>query len=299
MDTKIKRLISKFINIFVAIGSRGYLNWIPDSIYLKILYRGFLGEKLNLKKPRKYNEKLQWLKIYDRKPEYSVMVDKYAVRQYIADKVGDKFLIPCLGIWENVDDIDFEKLPNQFVLKCTHDSGSVVICKEKALLDIETIKRKLYKSCKRNYYYAYREWPYKNVKPRIIAEKYMSDLQEDDLKDYKVLCFGGRAEIIEVHQNRFNDKGHTQDFYDREWNNLHLEQKCTKNAPEDLARPEKLEEILKLSESVAAELKHVRVDWYIIKNEIYFGEITFFDGAGFEPFPEKGEMMLGDLIQLD
>lgn len=299
MNEIIKEIFSNPIVIVTAMGARGYLNWMPDSVYLKILFRGLTGQKLNLKNPKKYNEKLQWLKLHDRKEEYSMMVDKYAVRQYIADKLGEEYLIPCIGVWEKVEDIDFDKLPNQFVLKCTHDSGSVIICTDKALLDIESVKRKLNKACKRNYYNAYREWPYKNVKPRIIAEKYMIDLQEEDLRDYKVLCFDGKAKLIEVHQNRFNNKEHTQDFYDREWNNLHLAQKCLKNALEDIEKPERLEEVLDLSEVLAKDLKHVRMDWYIVKNTIYFGEITFYDGAGFELYPDKEELMLGELIRLD
>lgn len=299
MNDKLKTVFSNPIVFVTAMGARGLLNWMPDSLYLKILYRGFVGERLNLKNPRKYNEKLQWLKIHDRKPEYSMMVDKYTVRQYITEKLGEEYLIPCLGVWEDVEEIDFDKLPQQFVLKCTHDSGSVIICKNKDSLDIDQVKRHLKRACKRNYYDTYREWPYKNVKPRIIAEAYMVDLQEDDLKDYKVLCFDGKAKLIEVHQNRFNNGEHTQDFYDVEWNNLHLAQKCLKNAKADLAKPERLEDVLKLSEAIAANLKHVRIDWYLIKDAIYFGEITFFDGAGFEPYPEKEELMLGKLIHLE
>lgn len=299
MNKRLNAILSNPIVIFTALGSRGFLNWIPDSIYLKILYKGFVGEKLNLKNPRKYNEKLQWLKLYDRKPEYSTMVDKYAVRKYIADKLGDEYLIPCLGVWENVEDIDFDSLPNQFVLKCTHDSGSVIICKEKSSFDIESTKQKLKKACNRNYYYAYREWPYKNVKPRIIAEVYMSEFEEDALKDYKVLCFHGCAQLIEIHQNRFNNKEHTQDFYDREWTNLHIAQKCLKNSSTVLEKPKLLEKMLNLSEILASDLKHARIDWYIVKDTLYFGEITFFDGSGFEPYPPKEELLLGELIHLN
>jgi len=298
MKSKIRAIFKNPIVIFTALGARGLLNWIPDSLYLKIMYRGLVGEKLNLKNPQKYNEKLQWLKIHDRKPGYSRLVDKYEVRQYIADKIGAEYLITCLGVWDSVEQIDFDKLPNQFVLKCTHDSGSVIICKNKAFLDITAVKERLKKACKRNYYYTYREWPYKNVPPRIIAEEYMADLQDDDLKDYKVMCFGGRAEIIEVHQNRFNNKEHTQDFYDREWNNLRIVQEGLPNAGDGVIKPNKLKDILALSEILAADLKHARVDWYIVKENIYFGEITFYDGAGFESFPDKEEYMLGEFIKL-
>lgn len=298
MNQKLEAILAQPMIIITAIASRGWLNWIPDSVYLKILYRGFVGEKLNLKNPKKYNEKLQWLKLHDRNSEYSHMVDKYEVQKYIADTLGQEYLIPCLGVWDKFDEIDFTQLPDQFVLKCTHDSGSVIICKDKATFDIDAARDRIAKAYKRNYYDAYREWPYKDVKPRIIAEKYMSDSENGDLKDYKVLCFSGRAELIEVHQNRFIEGAHTQDFYDREWNNVHIAQNCMANAATDLDRPDNLEKMLQLSERLAEKIPHVRIDWYVIQGKLYFGEITFFDGSGLEPFSAEVEYMLGKLIEL-
>lgn len=297
--SKIRTFIENPQYFITSPASKGWLNWVPDSLYLKVLYRVIMGRKLNLKNPKEYNEKLQWLKLNDRKPEYSTMVDKYEVRGYIGDLLGDKYLIPCLGIYDSVDDIDIDALPDKFVLKCTHDSGSVEICKDKSSFDIEGARHRLSQAMKRNYYATYREWPYKYVKPRIIAEGYLEG-DGGDLKDYKVMCFNGEAKIIEVHENRFVEgKVHTQTFYDREWNIVPLTQIETVTVDRPGERPRQLDEILRLSELIAKNMYHARIDWYIEGDKIYFGEITFFDGSGFESFstPEM-ERMLGDMINL-
>ena len=297
--SKIRTFIENPQYFITSPASKGWLNWVPDSLYLKVLYRVIMGRKLNLKNPKEYNEKLQWLKLNDRKPEYSTMVDKYEVRGYIEDLLGDKYLIPCLGIYDSVDDIDIDALPDRFVLKCTHDSGSVEICKDKSSFDIESARHRLSQAMKRNYYATYREWPYKYVKPRIIAEGYLEG-DGGDLKDYKVMCFNGEAKIIEVHENRFVEgKVHTQTFYDREWNIVPLTQVETVTVDRPSERPRQLEEILRLSELIAKNMYHARIDWYIEGDKIYFGEITFFDGSGSESFstPEM-ERMLGDMIKL-
>ena len=297
--SKIRTFIENPQYFITSPASKGWLNWVPDSLYLKVLYRVIMGRKLNLKNPKEYNEKLQWLKLNDRKPEYSTMVDKYEVRGYIGDLLGDKYLIPCLGIYDSVDDIDIDALPDRFVLKCTHDSGSVEICKDKSSFDIEGARHRLSQAMKRNYYATYREWPYKYVKPRIIAEGYLEG-DGGDLKDYKVMCFNGEAKIIEVHENRFVEgKVHTQTFYDREWNIVPLTQIETVTVDRPGERPRQLDEILRLSELIAKNMYHARIDWYIEGDKIYFGEITFFDGSGFESFstPEM-ERMLGDMINL-
>ena len=297
--SKIRTFIENPQYFITSPAAKGWLNWVPDSLYLKVLYRVIMGRKLNLKNPKEYNEKLQWLKLNDRKLEYSTMVDKYEVRGYIEDLLGDKYLIPCLGIYDSVDDIDIDALPNRFVLKCTHDSGSVEICKDKSSFDIEGARHRLSQAMKRNYYATYREWPYKYVKPRVIAEGYLEG-DEGDLKDYKVMCFNGEAKIIEVHENRFVEgKVHTQTFYDREWNIVPLTQIETVTVDRPGERPRQLDEILRLSELIAKNMYHARIDWYIEGDKIYFGEITFFDGSGFESFstPEM-ERMLGDMINL-
>ncbi len=300
MIEKIKTFMQNPVYFITSPAAKGYLNWVPDAIYLKILYRLSLGESCNLKKPVKYNEKLQWLKLHDRKPEYEKMVDKYEVRAYIADELDEEYLIPCYGVYDSFEQIDFSKLPEQFVLKCTHDSGSVEICKDRAKFDFESAKDRLTIAMGKNYYSTYREWPYKNVKPRIIAEKFMVDETVDDLRDYKVMCFNGEAKLIEVHENRFSrERGYTQTFYDREWNKLDIAQKGFLPTDEQREKPVKLEEMLALSEKIAKDMYHVRIDWYLIGDKLYFGEITFYDGSGFTEFAdEKDDIFLGNLIQL-
>jgi hypothetical protein len=194
----------------------GHLYFIPDKLYLKVLFRLRIKEKLDLKSPKTFNEKIQWLKLYDRKPEYTQRVDKYEVRKYIADKTGEEYLIPLLGVWDRFEDIDFNNFPDQFVLKCTHDSGGVIICKNKNMFNIEEVKKKMRHFVRRNYYYGSKEWPYKDIKPRIIAEKYMVDESGTELKDYKIQCFNGEPKIIQVDFDRFTDN-HKRNFYSANW----------------------------------------------------------------------------------
>lgn len=281
-----------------------YIPWIykffSDRAYLKFVYRIKVNKKLDLDNPRRFNEKLQWLKLYDRRPEYTQMVDKYLVRDYIAKKIGAKYLIPLLGVWDSVEEINFSNLPMQFVLKCNHDSQGLVICKDKNKLNIELVKQKLKKALKKNFYYLTKEWPYKNVKPKIIAEKYMED-DSGELKDYKVLCFNGEPKIIEVHRGRF-EGNHTEDNYDIEWNKTEINQKKSglPTSDEKEEKPEVLPEMLSLSKKLAYGISHVRIDWYIVKNKLYFGEITFFDGSGFDEFePDKWNEIMGDWINLE
>lgn len=298
---KLKTFLQNPQYFITSPAAKGWLDWVPDSIYLKLLYRVTTGEKCNLKNPVTYNEKLQWLKLNDRKPEYSDMVDKYEVRKIIEKTVGGEYLIPCYGVYNSFDEIDFDKLPEQFVLKCTHDSGSVVICKDKNSFDMDAARKSINTAMNRDYYSTYREWPYKYVKPRIIAEKFMVDESGDDLKDYKVMCFNGRAEVIEVHENRFTEgKEHTQTFYDRNWKKLPIVQEGLMYVQEDRTAPALLPKILELSEKLSKDMYHARIDWYIINDKIYFGEITFYDGSGFETFPNREDnVFLGNLIKID
>lgn len=270
---------------------------IPDSLYLKIIFYKNIRRTLDLKNPRTFNEKLQWLKINDRNSEYTRLVDKYEVRNYIKEKIGERYLVPLIGVWNDASEIDFEKLPKQFVLKCNHDSKSVVICKDKSKVDVQGIVKKLNSNLKQNAYYYGREWPYKNVKPRIIAEKYLEDQSNQSLIDYKVLCFNGKARLIQVHSNR-GSENYTQDFYDLEWENMGISQgiKLTETPME---KPNFLDEMIHLSEILAKNIIHVRVDWYFVNGQLYFGEMTFYDGSGFVPFlDEKDDILLGDMIDL-
>ncbi len=298
--SKIKEFINNPEYFITSPAAKGYLDWIPDKAYLKLLYHAKMKARCNIDHPVTYNEKMQWLKLYDRNPEYGRMVDKYEVRGFITEKLGEEYLIPCFGVFNKWEDIDFDSLPDEFVIKCTHDSGSVEICLDKNTWDKESARKRIEIAMKRNYYKAYREWPYKDVKPRIIIEKYMVDESGDDLKDYKIMCFNGVAKLIEVHENRFTkDKEHTQTFYTREWEKLDITQEGCEPVSVASKRPDKLDKMLELSEMISKDMIHARIDWYLIKDRIYFGEITFYDGSGFERFTKKEyDKMLGDLIDL-
>lgn len=272
---------------------------IPDRAYLKLKYRANFGKGLNLKAPKTFNEKLQWLKLYDRRPEYIRMVDKYAVKEYVAEKIGEEYIIPTLGVWDRVEDIDFDALPNQFVLKCTHDSGGIVICKDKSKLDIEWAKRKLKRSLKNNFYYSYREWPYKNVKPRILAEQYMEDTETAELRDYKFFSFDGVTKALFIATERQKDGEEVKfDFYNMDFEHLDFRQGHP-NSSMKIDKPKCFDEMWGLSEKLSKNIPHVRVDFYEVNGKVYFGELTFFHHAGLMPFdPEAWDYTFGDWIRL-
>lgn len=258
-----------------------------------------MGKRLNLSTPRTFNEKLQWLKLNDRKPEYTVMVDKYAVKKYVSDRIGDQYIIPTLGVWDRPEDIDFESLPDQFVLKVTHDSGGLVICRDKATLDKEATIQKLHKSLQRDYYQVHREWPYKNVPRRIIAEQYMEDKETGELRDYKFFCFNGTARLLFIATDRMNKNEETKfDFFDMELNHLDIKNGHP-NADTSPAKPKNFEEMRHLAEKLSQNIPHVRVDFYEVNGKTYFGELTFSHWSGLVPFePEEWDRTIGDWIKL-
>ena len=273
-------------------------HFIPDKLYIKLRYFRRLHKCPNLKQPQTFNEKLQWLKLYNRNPLYTTLADKYGVKKYIADKIGEEYLIPTLGVWDKFDDIDFNSLPNEFVLKCTHDSGGLVICKDKSKLDIESARRKISKSLKANYFWQGREWPYKNVKPHIIAEKFMKDRDFDNLNVFKIFNFNGEPKIIQTIQN---DKmpNETIDYFDTDWNLLDLRQNYP-NSKNPLPRPETLNEMLELARILAKDTApFIRTDFYEINGKVYFSEFTFYSDSGFAKFtPEEWDLKLGNWIIL-
>jgi len=272
---------------------------MSDKCYLKWMYSAMMGTKLNLEDPKTFNEKLQWLKLYNRNPEYCKLVDKYDVKSYISNLIGDEYIIPTLGIYDSFDDIDFNALPNQFVLKCTHDSGSTVICRDKATFDFEKTKAKLTKKLKSNLFWHTREWPYKNIKPRIIAEQYMEDVKTSELRDYKFFCFNGEVKALFVATER-QKKGEEVkfDFFDTEFNRLELKQGHP-NAKQCPQKPECFDEMKRLAEKLSQGIPHVRVDFYEVNGKIYFGELTFFHFAGIVPFePQEWDYKFGEWIKL-
>lgn len=271
---------------------------LPDALYIKIMYQRLLGRSLNLKKPKTFNEKLQWLKLHNRNPLYTMLVDKYAVKKWVADRIGERYIIPTLGAWKKFDEIEFEKLPNQFVLKCTHDSGSYVICKNKMSLDVCATQEKIVSALKRNFYYWGREWPYKNVPPRIIAEQYMED-KNGAFVDYKFSCFNGYVDCVMVCLDR-----HLNDvkfyFFDKDWNLKRLNVRG-KNAPEDftIPKPSCMDEMFEIAAKLSKDIPFVRVDLFECDGKVYFGEMTFYPDSGFDAnlLPETDEYF-GQLIDL-
>lgn len=258
-----------------------YGNCMPDALLLKVRYRIIFHYPLRLNRVATFNEKLQWLKLHDRKEIYHVMADKYEARTFVEQKIGKQYLVPFLGVWENVHDIEFTMLPQEFVLKCTHDSQSIIICRDKKKLDIEHACKTLEQGLKTDYYSLGREWAYHGIRPRIIGEKLLTDESGDDLKDYKVFCFQGEPKFIQIDYDRF--KGHKRRFYSLDWEKLDF--KITYEDDEHIVmpKPECMQELLDVSRKLAEGTPFLRTDWYIVENKIYFGEMTFYPGCGFEP----------------
>ena len=279
---KIIKYIKKPSNVLLYLMNKNFFKWIPDEKYIKIKYKLEMNQKFNLKEPRTFNEKLQWLKLYDRKPEYTKMVDKYEAKKYVANIIGKKYIIPTLGVWDKFEDIDFTKLPNQFVLKPTHASGNVFICKNKDEIDYKKLKKTVQKWLKRNYYLVHREWPYKNVKPRIIAEEYMED-QIGELIDYKVYAFNGQCDYVMVCFDRI--KGETKFiYYDRNWN---IKKEFSKDGIKygdtiKIEKPKNLDKMFEFAEILSKNIPFVRVDFYESNGNLYLGELTFYPSAGFD-----------------
>ena len=271
---------------------------IPDRIFLKIKYRIVVGKRLNLSEPVLFNEKLQWLKLYDRNQVYTELVDKFKVRNYIANRIGEKYLIPLIGVYDSYDDIDFDTLPNQFVLKPNHTSGNVYICIDKKQINHDQLRREVNSWLKRNYFRFHREWPYKGVKPRIVCEKYMVDESGLELKDYKIFCFNGIPKMTQVDYSRFVE--HKRNFYDENWNLIPLNYKYPSNTNNRIDKPENFKTILRLASELSQNFPFARVDFYSIDESIYFGEITFYPEAGFGTFnPSTWDLILGDWIDLN
>lgn len=299
----LKYKIGKFINDenyrFVYLAGKGFYNYLDDISYLKRIYKAKTGRSLDLENPTSFNEKMQWLKLYDRRPEYTVMVDKLAVKEYVAKIIGREYIIPTIAEWESAEEIDWNLLPNQFVLKATHDSGGLVICTDKKTLNIRDAKKKLRHSLNRDYYRLYREWPYKNVPRKILAEEYMGNLgSAEGLTDYKLMCFNGVVRCSFTGTNRFSNYGLNVTFFDREWQRLPFERKY----PSDknlIPKPQSYGLMIMLAEQIAHGIPFCRVDFYEINGKPYFGEVTFYPGTGLEEFsPQSWDEELGSWIQL-
>lgn len=269
-----------------------------DEMYLRMLFRLKMGYKLNLENPTTFSEKLQWLKLYNRRPEYTTMVDKYAVKEYVSNIIGSKYIIPTLGVWDRPEDIDWDSLPNQYVLKTTHGGGNtgVVICKDKSTFDKEKAIEKLNRSLKQDIYKTLREWPYKNVPRRIIAEQFI-EAENNDLPDYKFFCFDGEVKALFIGTER--GTGNVKfDYFDADFNHLNLIQQHPLSGRQ-LEKPAGFEEMKRVASQLSKGIPQVRIDLYNVNGKIYFGEITFFHHGGVVPFhPESWDYTFGSWIKL-
>jgi hypothetical protein len=298
-------MISKIVKIFknpkviiLYLLSTRISRIIPDTIFLKIKYRIKVGKVLNLSNPKTFNEKLQWLKLYDRKPEYTDLVDKYKVRDYIAKTIGSEYLVPLLGVYNSFEEINFDKLPNQFVLKPNHTSGDIFICRDKSKIIYNELNKKVNKWLKRDYYLLSREWCYKNIKPRIICEQYIVDESGKELKDYKMLCFNGKVLCSFVCLNRYLKNELNVDFYDIDWNPMPFKRHYPTSGT-NIPKPKNYDKMIKISEKLSEGIPFVRIDFYEPKGILFFGEFTFFPGSGFEEFtPERYDYLLGSWLKL-
>ena len=295
----IKKIIHNPFHLFLYICKLPVFHLMPDATYVKLIYRANFGKKLNLSNPKTYNEKLQWLKLHKKEEKLTMLVDKYLVREFVSNKLGDNYLIPLLGVWNSFEEIDFDSLPNQFVLKPTHTSGDIFICKDKDAICYKTLKKTINKWLKRKYYWLHREWPYKNIKPRIIAEKLMVDESGYELKDYKFFCFDGKPKYMFVATDRNVLGEETKfDFYDMNFNHLPIKN-GHENSKKELKCPASFDEMKRLAAILSQGFEHVRVDLYDINGRIYFGELTFYHWSGLVPFePSEYDLLFGNEIVL-
>lgn len=273
-------------------------NYLPDKWAVSIKYRNHFYRKLDLKNPQTFNEKLQWLKLYDRKPEYTRMVDKHLAKDYIAGIIGREYIIPTLGVWKSFDEIDFDALPEQFVLKCNHGSGDVVICKDKSAFDKASARKKLTAALAQDYYLVSREWPYKNVERRILAEQYIEDSVTHDARDYKFFCFNGKVRCFRVDLDRFT--GRHSNWYDLECNLIPYGTVGAEPLTDrKITLPDALDEMIVLAEKLSAGIPFLRVDFYYVDHKIYAGELTFYPASGLTPYTDMAwDRILGGWLTL-
>lgn len=273
------------------------LRFLPDPLYIQLNYFGHFHRFADLKNPQTYNEKLNWLKLHDHNPIYPKIVDKYEAKDYVDRIIGRGYCIPTLGVWDKFDDIDFDFLPDQFVLKCTHDSEGLVIVKDKNHMDKVGIKRKITAALNQNFYYIGREWPYKSIKRRIIAEPFLVDDVTGELRDYKFFCFDGEPRALYVATDRaIGDVKF--DYFDLDFNHLDIRQKYP-NASEPIKKPVAFEQMIELSRKLSEGFVHVRVDLYEVNGKVYFGEMTFYHFSGFMPFqPGRWDEIFGEWLRL-
>ena len=295
--SKLGRFFERPSLIVPWLGQRGWFHGMDDEKYLRLCYKAYLGRELDLDCPTTFNEKIQWLKLHDRNPLYVTLVDKEKVKHWVASKIGSDHVIPTLGVWDSFNEIDFDGLPNHFVLKTTHDSGGVVVCKDIKTFDAVGAKRKLTRSLRRNFYYEKREWPYRDVQPRVIAEEYVEDYS-GELRDYKFFCFDGEPKFMFMASDRFGEDETKFDFFDMEFNSISVKNGHP-NSDGPIKKPVQFDQMRMFARQLSNGLPHVRVDFYEANGKVLFGEMTFYHWSGFVAFdPIEYDYIFGSLINL-
>lgn len=274
---------------------RKFARLIPDRKYLELLFPLRVGYQLNLNNPQTFNEKLSWLKLYNRKPILSQMADKYEVKRIVAEKIGSEYVVENYGVYEKWDEIDFNSLPAQFVIKCTHDSGGAHVCRDKALFDFSATKQKIERNLNRNYFYLKREWVYKDIKPRIIVDKFLDDHTGNELRDYKFWCFNGNPTYMYC---TIKGKNIFENFYDMDFRVVEIDHGFPRHKPE-FEKPLNFELMKSLARKLSEGIPFVRVDFFEVEGRVYFGEFTFYDWAGLRSFEGNWDEQLGKLISLN
>lgn len=294
---KIVEVIKHPSVLVIYLMNKGNLRFLSDESFIRLRYRLEMGKKLNLECPQTFNEKLQWLKLHNKNKLYEILVDKYAVKEYVKKIIGEEYLIPTIGVYDKFEEINFDKLPNQFVIKCTHDSGGILICTDKSKLDMKQVKKRVNQFLKREYFYVHREWPYKNIKHRILIEEYVTD-KDGILNDFKLQTFNGKVAYSFVCTDRA--KGAVKyTFFDKQKHFIPVTQCGAPNDPNNAKLPDNYDRFVELAERLAKDIPEVRIDFYNVDGKIYFGEFTFFDAAGFGAFnPEEWDYNFGSMLDL-
>lgn len=266
----------------------------PDKLYITLQYFLRMRKVINWKEPQTFNDKLNWLKIYDRNPYYTKLADKYEVKSIVSEIIGNQYVVPCYGVWDNIDDVDFSKLPNKFVIKATHDSSGATICEKGKFIEKE-IKEKYKKIQKRNYFYQWREWPYKNIRPRIIADTFLSDGTGKELRDYKFWCFNGVPTYMYC---TIKGKDVYENFYDMDFKPVMIDHGIKRN-PQEFTKPSQFELMKELATKLSTGIPFVRIDFFQVGSNVFFGEFTFYDWAGMNSFRNGWDEKLGRLLSIN
>lgn len=298
---KISAVIKNPYIIFKYMKALGMLDRASDKTVIKMMFRANINKKLNLENPKTFSEKIQWLKLYERNPEHTVFADKIKVREHIKKTIGEEYLIPLIGTWDSPDDIDFDALPEQFVLKCNHNSGTgMYICRDKSKLDADKVREALRKGLAEDFYLVNREWPYKNIPRKILAEKFIVDSKTKELRDYKFFCFDGKPMIMDlISERKVGVEDERIDFFDMDGNHLKMKYQEFKNSDTVPELPSQFEKMKEIAEKLAKGFPFIRIDLYEADEKVYFGEMTFFPSSGMKPFdPEDWDEKMGSWITL-